>query len=95
MLNEKANKFLYWNSPLNFRLFSFFVGEGYSILIRIGFFAIVKDSPLCQRRPFGIANNVGNSEIFVIQFSRIMDIPVYLRQWIKERIKNARIREDR
>jgi len=95
MLNEKANEFLYWNSPFYFRLSSFFVGKGYSILIRIGFFTIVKDSPLCERRSFSIANNIGNGEIFVIQFSRIMNVPVYLKQRIKEGVKNAWIREDR
>ena len=57
-------------------------------------FDIVKDSPLCQRRPFGIANNVGNSGTFVIQFSRIVDILVNLKERIKERVKNLGIGED-
>ena len=95
MPNKKANKFLYWNSPFYFWLLSFFVGRGHDVFTRTTLFAIVKDLPFCQRCLFGIANNIGDSEIFMIQFSKIMDIPVYLRQWIKERIKNARIREDR
>ena len=65
MLNEKADKFLYWDCPLNFRLFSFFVGEDHHVFTRIGLFSIVKDSPFCQRWPFGIANDVRYSKIFM------------------------------
>ena len=65
MLNEKANKFLYWNGPFYFRLFSLLIGEGYYVSIPFSFLVIVKDSPFCRGCAFSIANNVGDSEILV------------------------------
>jgi len=84
MLNKKSNKLLYGDAPLNFRLLSFLVGEGYHVFIQIRLFAIVKDSPLYQRWPFGIANDIGDSEILVIPFSGIMHISIHLEQRVKE-----------
>jgi hypothetical protein len=71
------------------------VREGYPDTFCLNNFTDLQNSGFTKRRSFGVATDIGDGEVLVVQFFTVVDIPINLKEWTKKTVQHSRVREDR